>query len=288
MKTNKILSIFLTSCIFISASIIPAYANDTLVTTTQSAITTNLTPINNSKENAIELDLNTKKDAVTWNWKRKTYAGLLGELWFKVYLPKGEQAITVYTSKKLTATVISYDNQEIFNGQYGSGMKISQKANIENSGMYYIKLTPENYQDPCDFYIMAGEPFYKLGSYKFSVGNYLTLNKITNKSNTASFDLSSISSIPDGALVDQITLNTGEYLSKWVNVDFYLKSNSYNSLTIPWSSNFWVSDIGKNFGVINAKQSWSIYFKTSDYSRLKSVMPTITLGYAAPDYNAAT
>lgn len=294
MKTKKITNIILLCCIFTSSLMIPAYATDsvgsakniTATTTTGPAVT--VATQYNSKENAIALKRNTKEDSVTWKSNRVSYSKVIGEAWFKVYLPQGEQATTLYTDKNVTATVISESNQEIFNGQYGRGHAISQKMNIETSGTYYIKLTPEDNQIPYDFYIMAGEPNYKNAEYECTANTSLRLSGSTGKTNTAYFNLSSQSSIPDGALVRQINIYPGGRMSQWVDVDFYLKPESYATIKLPYTSIFSQDNVGQDFGLINVKQSWSIYFnRTSSYVKsINSVNPTIKLWYCAPDYTS--
>lgn len=131
---------------------------------------------------------------------------------FSVTLPAGENTIIVqpyYADLRVELISASDEvvtHQEIFTKQ---NRQSDLELNINEAGRYYVRISiePNTQTDMTkepSYRLLVGNPYYSMGSYTHRGLPALTITPRRKTSTIVPFDLSNISSIPEGSLVDSI------------------------------------------------------------------------------------
>lgn len=253
----------------------------------------NSTIINDTQNTAYQLTQNTITDSLNYNPKRVNGCFLSDSNdtdWYKVFLSAGTQTLTINSSNNnKIADVYSQNGTPISTGTFGPSTKQSQKIQVADSGIYYIKIhSNETFNTKSYYSIFVGAPWYKRGSYSESL-NTMTLTSFKKTSNTAYFDLTNTSSIPNTAVVEHIYLNGSEVNKNAVNNKIRsIKANSQNSWTDISGPVLFDEDVLNTTNPTPLKQGWAFKHSVSSFygsSTRYSLSPIVKFDYLYEDNN---
>lgn len=253
--------------------------------------TTEIEP-NNSMSQAQTIDRNNEDYSSPHNryFGQSVVSGDISDVtdqdWYKVYLPANDNTILGINSEDLDGTgyfdIYDKDSQlvkSILNRKdYSVRGATPFKVSIPKDGYYYINVHSNIRTGSYLFFI--GTPDYELNDYTYNAPNSLTLTPTIN-SVQANYDLRGISSVPEKAVVYDISVEGRKqnYASDEKR-SIKLDSDSYwTDVTYDYS--------GNNVAVINKKYLQNIWsFKldgrVSRYKRYYSFTPQITFRYVYP------
>ena len=152
------------------------------------------------------------------------------------------------------------------------------KVPISKNGIYYIKVTSPLRSGEYKFSI--GAPDYRLGNYTYKATNPCTLTP-NKKSVQATYDLRNISSIPDEAIVYNISIS-GTKKNR--------ASSEYRSIKLESDRN-WTSTAMYNYyadvpvisnKILKNKWMFKLEGNVSKYTEYYSLTPEITFRYVYP------
>lgn len=241
--------------------------------------------LNNTKDSAVVLSYNTVDNSINGNpqilWNCKV-GGRDDEDWYKVYLPSGIQTLSINAIKAVSVVVYDENDNPVFISTYGPATKIGQKFNISQAGTYYIQITSVDDVD-ASYYIMIGAPWYKSGTYTYNYSSSVAINVSTKVSSTVSFDLSSISSIPDTAVVTGVSIGGTETGSASGRVRSLKPTNKSTWIDLK-EFTFTNNSVYSSISPIKVKQSWQFKHSVSSISGSSySLKPSIIIRYMAED-----
>lgn len=197
---------------------------------------------NNSPEQAQSIQKNHSNPSAIVNGDYTGQFATLGNInskddvdWYKVYLSADSKNILTVNSRELSGSGIF----EIYDENLNLVLKVehNQKMemfslspyyiSIQKSGYYYVKVSTASLVGNYRFTI--GDPNYKLDRYTYTASRPCTLTS-SIKSVQATYDLSNIASIPNNAIVYEVSIGGTE-----VN----RTSDEYRSIKLE-NSNRWI------------------------------------------------
>lgn len=207
--------------------------------------------------------------------------------WYRVYLPADNNTIFAMNS-----TSLSYDsNIEILDENLNivSAFKHIQdtkklgatpyKVKISKEGYYYVKIS--SVVRGGKYLFTIGGPNYTVDQYTYDSPNALTITP-RETSDTMSFDLTRVSSIPDGAVVHEVTFG-GTRRNRPLDETRSLKLSSDRSWTTTSTYTY-----NAQFAVVSnklLKSRWDAKLEgsVSKYTKYYSLTPSITFRYVYPE-----
>lgn len=224
-----------------------------------------------TKETAYQLTANTLDNSLTWHYNiiSGCYLNDSNDTdWYKVYLNSGIQTLTINSlSNNKIAEVISEDGSVISTSIHGPSTKKQHKFTITNAGTYYIKINSnESFSTKSEYSILVGAPLYLSTSYSKPLNTVMTVTSSKKTSSTVNFDLTTDTSIPEGAIVDKITITGTEVNKYYVNdkVRSIKPSSLYSWFDIPALAVF-EKDVLNTSQPIMLKQGWSFKHSVSSF-----------------------
>ncbi|EDU38738.1 hypothetical protein B2H94_02610 [Clostridium sporogenes] len=208
------------------------------------------------------------------------------EDWYKVLLSENNSTLLTVYSAQLNDTGIFDIYDENMNriksiNHHQDVMVFGESAYkvvIPKTGNYYIKVTSPLRSGEYRFSI--GGPNYKRGDYTYKAKNSCTLTP-NKKSVQATYDLSSISSIPNEAIVHYISISgrkenraTSEYRS--------IKLESDRNWTSTAMYNYYADIPVISKKILKNKWMFKLEGNVSKYTEYYSLTPEITFKYIYP------
>lgn len=158
-------------------------------------------------------------------------------------------------------------------------------VNIPSDGDYYVKVFNNQVGSPGDYLFTIGSPNYTVSSYEYTSPRTLTLTP-TIKTAQDSYDFTNISSVPQKAMVYQVTFN-GTKVNSATSESRSLKLNA-SSIWTTTSSYTWIA----NFSVARPPSTVNKYFHdkwdvkiggtVTDASKPYSLTPKVKFSYVFP------
>ena len=204
--------------------------------------------------------------------------------WYKVYLPADNNTIFAINSPKLSGKIeILDENLNIVKGfthRQNTNMRgaTPYRVPINKSGTYYVKIY--SIVGGGDYLFTIGGPNYSVDSYTYKPSSKMTLTT-SIKSTQMDFDLSKVSTIPDGAVVYDVTFQGTRTNSA---------SNERRSLKLA-SDYSWIATSSYTFTAkvpvvrnMLLKSNWNAKLEgdVSRYTKTYSLSPSIRFDYVYP------
>lgn len=230
---------------------------------------------NDTKEEAEEIEVNKQNAVNAANGKSSTLYHVSGSVskqdedWFKVYLSKGKQYVSV-SGDSLDIEVWSEDGTLILKKSY-LGIKSGFTAysfEISRENYYYVRLSSSSYHS--SYTISVGEPNYSAAWCRVTLDPVT----ITTKQKSIEFDLSNEDVLPEGAIVHTILMSG-------------LNSQSVNAISVKNVSTGMKTSLRTYSWSQNKLESLNMLLKSRwilTFSRKENVTftPTVTLYYVYP------
>lgn len=241
-----------------------------------------------TKETAYQLTANTLDDSLTWHYNIISSCYLIDSNdtdWYKVYLNAGTQTLTLTSiGNNKIADIFSEDGNLISESIHGPSTKKQKKFEIINPGTYYIKISSdESFGTKSEYSILVGAPLYRSASYSKPLNTVMALTTSKKISSTVNFNLSTDTSIPNGAIVGKISIYGAEVNKYYVDdkVRSLKPASQYSWFNIASLAVF-EKDVLNTTQPIMLKQGWSFKHSVSSFFApytSYSLNPTIEFNY---------